>query len=317
MKKASSSLVGGSKAIFDGSKEEILPSVRVVDQETTKEEVTLKTVDANVKRQKMATERVVRTSQVFEPKDLLHVFCNAIMAGLNVHKAHSKRTMKRLPEGSRVDQRSVLELVQGKVPLMKSLTVERIMGSAKKRGIMNGILYKSSYSILGLVAVGETSKIFRAVRDDNFECIVKMYVREVDDSGYEIENFNQIAKTAVKREMALFHEIYPELKDYVWIENLCDRWCLLLPLLQPLSNEDRNTQETKDKVREVLKRIAKKQHKYLERDQRWSRLGYFDGKIFAFGLDGLTKSTDDPKEVADAHMRALEERLLVSRSQSL
>jgi hypothetical protein len=65
--------------------------------------------------------------------------------------------------------------------------------------------------IIDFLGNGSTSKAYRALTMDGRDCVVKMYVRKVDDEGILIDKktYEKNAKAAVKREVDNFRKIYP------------------------------------------------------------------------------------------------------------
>lgn len=70
---------------------------------------------------------------------------------------------------------------------------------------------------------GTTSKVYRALTEDGYECVVKVYVkRRGDDKKFLSKNeFDANAKAAVTREVQMYKTIYGgELKGYVRLDGL-------------------------------------------------------------------------------------------------
>ena len=92
---------------------------------------------------------------------------------------------------------------------------------------------------MGRLSIGLSYNVFRAVTDDGYQCVVKMYIREYDDSWQKIGTFDADGKKAVSREEVMYSKIYPELGPYVWSERLCGRHCLIVPFFEEVDKDDR------------------------------------------------------------------------------
>jgi hypothetical protein len=90
--------------------------------------------------------------------------------------------------------------------------------------------YKELY-LLQCIGTGSTSKAYRAITIDGYDCVVKLYVQRHDSTG-ELKDESKFQKESyshVENEVKKYHKVYPDLKDYVWQQKFYDMNCVILP----------------------------------------------------------------------------------------
>ena len=157
--------------------------------------------------------------------------------------------------------------------------------------------FKKEGSTLYLVSslgTGETSKAYRAVTINGYECVVKMYVKCRDD-GKEIfdeKTFDRIAAQAVAKEVKAYNEFYPELNWYVWKEVLNGFSCVIHPYFKQPKAEEQNDLLL-EPIRGRLQLFGKKKMKFPLYHHPWHPVGFFEGKLYLFELGHLAPFEKD------------------------
>jgi hypothetical protein len=82
------------------------------------------------------------------------------------------------------------------------------------------------------LGTGSTSKVYRALTEDGYDCVVKMYVqrRNADKIVLPLNEFTRIAKKKVQKEVNMLKMIYKEeLEKYVWQQTFEGVPCVIQP----------------------------------------------------------------------------------------
>ena len=237
--------------------------------------------------------RELLRSASFEAAELVAAFVNAIFCSLDGYQrprgiSSFTKGLKVAAEALRLDNTS------------RTWGTFRTtyQGSKKKTGFWNT---PTPLYLVDLLGVGSTSKVYRALTEDGFDCAVKMYVRRHDDEGKKLEqkDFNEIAKTAVQREVKAYQKIYgDELSGYVWRQTLDGMHCVVHPYFKH--------PEKGDRIR-LLNEIRKRLHEcfaphgryFAEGDQVWRHIGLFNNKLYLFDLADLEAHPKGDRELAE------------------
>lgn len=166
------------------------------------------------------------------------------------------------------------------------------------------------------LGTGTTSKVYRALTGDGYDCVVKMYVKRQDDDRniLERDDFDKNGKAAIEGEFKKYKEIYgAELRNYVWTDKLNDLHCLIHPYFKHVEKNCRR--DTLPLICERLKELffSKDKSKYYafdENDQLWRHIGWFNGKLYLFDLCDLKEcSPDAANKMVQSHHDRLMSRL--------
>jgi len=129
------------------------------------------------------------------------------------------------------------------------------------------------------------------VTNSGYECVVKLYVLEYDENGRKIQDFDKKGREAVSTEKSIYHSIYPDIKDCVWTEELCQRHCLILPFFQEIALTDRES--TLVKVEELYEsKFLDNNYAIKEKDALWRHIGKIRDTLFIFDLCDVVSVND-------------------------
>jgi hypothetical protein len=149
------------------------------------------------------------------------------------------------------------------------------------------------------LGTGTTSKVYRALTEDGYDCVVKMYVqRRVDKKLLKEKEFKKKAKSAISREIKAYTTIYgEELKNYVWQQTLNGMCCLIHPYFKH-PDENKRGPELREKILARLRQCFKKKKTcffFAESDQSWRHIGCFKEKLYLFDLGDLLEEKQKGK----------------------
>ena len=133
----------------------------------------------------------------------------------------------------------------------------------------DGNTIPAKLNVFELAGVGTTSRALRALSNDGKECIIKMYVQKYIDGGKQISeiDFKSTAKSSVEREVSTYHELYPELRNFIWTQVLNGYHCVILPYFLPIPKEEwLNSIES---IKDILKKFKVGNYRFVESDMRW------------------------------------------------
>ena len=160
------------------------------------------------------------------------------------------------------------------------------------------------------LGVGTTSKAYRALTPDGYECVVKMYVKRRGDDKKRLtkKEFEANAKAAVTREVQAYKNIYgDELKGYVWQQTLDGMCCVIHPYFK---HPDKNKRfDLLPQIEDRLRACFVGRNKcFATSDQAWCHVGWFNGKLYLFDLADLETHTGSPGQLVQNHINQLRAR---------
>ena len=271
-------------------KQDAYPTRRDKDIEIAEQ----RTLPRTKKRKIELPKRKLVLSQPFKAEDLIHVFCNAIIAGILLHIPDKQVVTLPMSEEEQTFSACVLLQTQEKPPMISSLTT-RIQGRATKPrdvrlpGLLRravNVISSKKYYLVGLLNSGPTYTVLRAVTQEGYECVVKMYIREYDEDWRKIPNFDSNGRDAVSGEAQMYHNLYPEISEYVWTEKLCGRHCLILPFFEEVPKEDRMS--VAESVSSLYKeRFVSSGYRVTVDNVLWRHVGLFNEKSYLYSLGHL------------------------------
>jgi len=160
------------------------------------------------------------------------------------------------------------------------------------------------------LGTGSTSKVYRALTLDGFDCVVKMYVKRRGDDKrlLESDDFDKVAKAAVEREVQAYQQIYgAKLEKYVWQQTLNGLHCVILPYFEHPDSSSRI--ELVPQIRKILNdNFVKREKIFFESDQSWRHVGWFNNDLYLFDLADLETLTGSPEDAVDSHINRLLDR---------
>lgn len=169
------------------------------------------------------------------------------------------------------------------------------------------------------LGTGSTSKVYRALTGDGYDCVVKMYVKRQDDNKKILnkKDFDKNGKKAIDSEFKAYRKIYgAELHEYIWTEKLNGLHCLIHPYFKHVEKHRRR--DTLPLISDRLKKLflSKDKSKYYafhENDQLWRHIGWFNDQLYLFDLGDLKEcSSDVLDDMVQSHHDRLMSRLLSS-----
>ena len=239
--------------------------------------------------------RALYVSQEIKAESILHAFCNLIIAGLLLH--NPENNVYSLPEGDHeIDFQTCVVLCYNVFPTQVTPPMIDELKTKINGRLTNttfGMMRFCKFYLVGRLSVGPTFNVFRAVTGDGYECVVKMYIKEYDESGRKIREFEKNGQKAVKDEKEIYHKLYPNLCSYVWTVKLSGRHCLILPFFYEIADNDRNTCIAQIGQVYETKMLAKG-YMYNKENVRWRHVGIFqnasnEGEVVLYGLRHLMK----------------------------
>jgi hypothetical protein len=248
--------------------------------------------------------KIMLSNEAYETHQLVPLLCNAIFCGLQ-NITEQKQAMM-LQDGS-MFRRKVLKLTKD--------SYEWLFVEMKVKGpacLLQGQEEPpEEYCCFELAGTGATSRALRALTMDGKHCVIKMYVRKYVDGGKQLNDrkFKADATESVRREVKMYHVIYPELKDYIWEQELNGVCCVILPYFTPIPKEERET--TLESVKGILNhKFRRERYRFDDSDMQWRHVGTFNGTVYLFDLGDLVKDdscTFDSYIVQ--HCQTLQEKL--------
>jgi hypothetical protein len=172
------------------------------------------------------------------------------------------------------------------------------------------------------LGTGSTSKVYRALTLDGYDCVVKMYIKRQDDDKKILteKKFRDNAKAAITKEYEAYQKIYrDELKGYVWMQELNGMYCLIHPYFQHLEKNQRAIQlpvtipERLSLFRTTTKNVQNDGAFYAfhKSDQLWRHIGWFNGKLYMFDLGNLEQhELNKSHDLIHLHCETLRARIL-------
>ena len=235
---------------------------------------------------------IVCSGQWFTHKELVDVLVNAVCCSLEGFY-HPHMTILNLVDGTCVELNDAIELTENSYKWMDLSMV------------YNGLLTKNMYHkklatkklyLISYLGRGATSKVYRAISETGHGCVVKLYVQRRDKKNKMMkkEDFVKLTTNLAIMEERNFNEIYPELGEYVWRDQLNKLQCLIMPFFDPIQKEQRKCDEVMGGIREKLQRFGQNGKMFRKCDQLWRHVGFFQNKIYLFDLGDLSTEADKP-----------------------
>jgi hypothetical protein len=253
-------------------------------------------------------DRVVcKSSVMFESNQLVLVLCNAIACGLK--NFNPVQRIRKLTSGDVIDQ-NVLSFT-GNEYSWKQCRIT-VKGHHSAATYINTYINQVTYSAIGILGRGATSTVYHAIDSTGAECAIKMYIARYDNDEKEYldaATFKSTARKAVKKEVANYHTIYPELRKFVYRRTLNNLQCVIMPVFLPIQTKDRLAC-LQNGVGDVLLEFSKKQLSYNESDWAWRHVGTLGEKVYLFDLadlenDSSERDASGMTENAKQHKEAL------------
>ena len=167
---------------------------------------------------------------------------------------------------------------------------------------------KTSYYIIGCLGHGATSNVYHALDWRGKQVALKVYVKNVDDNNDMMtqEDVDKKAKEATEREAKNLKEFYPSFQDDVGVVRIFGRWCVKMPLFEPVAKGKRRA--TLLEIEKVLKNTFQKHcKKYEDSDIHWRHVGKYNEECILYDLSDL--ETDTEKSFVKNHLRVFQNRV--------
>jgi hypothetical protein len=242
-------------------------------------------------------------SQCFTPEDLVTAFVSAILCSLDGYqKPHAINCLKRGQQPIQLEA-----LCMDKDSYSWGMLKTTCQGPLKMTSGCCDKLY-----LVDHLGTGATSKVYRALTEDGYDCVVKMYIKRLNDNKEQLKQtkFEENGKAAITREYNAYIDIYgDELKDYVWTQTLNGLHCLVHPYFKHVEKSCR--QGLMSLISKRLKLFVPKDsdqfYAFDESDQLWQHIGCFNGKLYLFDLGDLQGC---PSQEADDKIQSHCDRLM-------
>mmetsp|Transcript_13851 Transcript_13851/g.26076 ORF Transcript_13851/g.26076 Transcript_13851/m.26076 type:complete len:372 (-) Transcript_13851:1861-2976(-) len=243
-------------------------------------------------------------SQCFTPENLVTAFVSAILCSLDGYqKPHAINCLER---GQDIHLEALcMDEDSYSWGMLKTICQGPL--KMKSHGCCDSKLY-----LVDHLGTGATSKVYRALTEDGYDCVVKMYIKRLNDKKEQLTQaeFDDNGKVAITKEFNAYIEIYgDELKDFVWTQTLYGLHCLVHPYFKHVEKSHR--QGLKSLLSERLKLFLPKDsdqfYAFDESDQLWQHIGWFNGQLYLFDLGDLQRC---PSQEADDKIRSHCDRLM-------
>jgi hypothetical protein len=297
---------GGKKPPAGAATQEALSSDCVLNEEGKKEEEEEEEEDRFVPFDKQ--NRNVLHSAPFEVEMIVSALVCAIMCSLDGFQgALPPLFMNSLSLGQQIHLPTTLCL-EKKSHVWGALHT-KYRGPLKKHPKETASFFLVEY----LGEYGSTSKLYRALTLNGYECVVNIYVKERDDDKHILskKEFQKEAKKAVQRELKIFKTMYgDELREYVWTQELNGMHCIIHPYFKPLDKTTRLDQLPliSERMKLFLNTKNAKNGTFCTYcSHSWKYVGWFNDKLYLYGLGDLEdydlKEADDVLEYHCNHLR--------------
>jgi hypothetical protein len=153
----------------------------------------------------------------------------------------------------------------------------------------------TTYYLVDYLGEGATSKAYRALTEDGYDCVVKMYVKLRGDDKFVLEKkeFDRNGKAAVSKEVQEYKVLYGDyLKGFVWKETLNGLQCVIRPYFKRIETDQRKNPEILEEIREILHMFAKCNLQFPPDDEMWRHIGTFQDKLYLFDIADLLADDD-------------------------
>ena len=157
---------------------------------------------------------------------------------------------------------------------------------------------------------GSTSKVYYAITQEGYDCVVKMYVQSHYEDGTRKSSskFKSDSKKYVKIEKDNYAKIYGN-EVFVRTRQLNGFQCVIMPYFEPIKPKDRRAVLTSIKAR--LQKFAGKKMSFDPSDRKWRHVGRYQEKIFLFDLGDLKtcKTPAMAQTFVQEHLDSLESKI--------
>jgi hypothetical protein len=159
--------------------------------------------------------------------------------------------------------------------------------------------------LVDYLGMGSTSKVYRTLTSDGFDCVIKLYVKCRGDNKIVLskKDFDAVAKSAVAREVKAYKTICgAEFDGYVWQRELKGLQCVIHPYFKHPDKKDR--MGLLDQIHNRLEDCFATHGKaFAASDQMWRHVGWFKDKLYLFDLADLENS--GTADYVDNHIERL------------
>lgn len=247
----------------------------------------LKPSDVQTGFQSLNSKRVLNSSGSFDSTHLVPLLYTAVLcAAMSIPQEQSKLKIPLL-ENEIVKDRETLKM-ESKQRQYDWGTLSATVGQP--------IDDKNCYYMMDIIGMGSTSKVFYALHSSGKPCVIKMFVNRMieDEDGETLtkDDWMKVAEKKTRTEKENFDNLYPSLKDEVKLEMILGFYCVVMPFFTPLKT-NAEQQESKNKIKQVLKRFHEKKLQYLDCDLRWCHIGRYNEEIILYDLADLTLLGDE------------------------
>ena len=246
------------------------------------------------------TKLKVLRSNCLKPEHLVAAFVSAIFCSLDGFQAPRDIQKLTLKQHIQVDclRMTIDKYVWG---------ILQTTYKGPKKMEKGETTFPESLYLVDHLGTGNTSKVYRALTSDGYDCVVKMYIKRQDDDKKILEEnvFNNIAKEAIDGEYKKYQEIYgDELKGYVWTQVLNGLHCLIHPYfrhIEKIQRDDLLYSEIPERLKLFATSNNQKIYTFHKSDQLWRHIGRFKDKLYIFDLGDLEEHDlkDEKMKTAD------------------
>ena len=254
--------------------------------------------------------RQVKYSREFGSSEMIPAFVTAIFCSL---AGFCPREINNIQQGSYLEAEA-LSITSKSYKWGKMQATCHGPYEMRSFSIRKLFVPKNTFYLVDYLGMGATSKAYRALTSDGFDCVVKMYVKRRDDKNEFLDwrVFTKIAKAAVRKEVEAFKEIYPDLKQYVGGRILNGFPCVIHPYFKHPTKDERVTPLLDGPIRDCLEQkfgLVKK--KFQSFDQLWQHIGVFNETLYLFDLGDLVPFVGDDTiaTVTKIHIDRLKSRI--------
>ncbi len=278
------------------------------------------------------TVRTLCISQQFDQKKILDVFANAIFCSL--HDCSRPRTVIDFKLNDTVEIKEAIGLTEksykwhnftttNRGPMTPAMRVESSCDSATTNSRGPKTRAQSSHGsattgkqnmlyLVSFVGRGKTSKVYRAISESGYDCVVKMFVqrRDSNNSIMPEKEFLKATKELADKEFANYKAIYGTgaLMEYVWRETLNNLHCIIMPFFQPIKKVKRDSEGVTAAIRKRLQQFGKAKKVFKPDDQSWRHIGYFRSELYLFDLGHLVHLEEPVETYITSHLQCLKYR---------
>ena len=254
--------------------------------------------------------REVSQSELIKAEGMVAAFVSAIICSLDGFQ--NPREIKSFEK----DQKVKVEALCLSPKSHKWGTLQTVHKGPMINRTWNKMARKKLY-LVDHLGTGSTSKVYRALTEDGYDCVVKMYVqrRDANKTVLTKKEFTSIANAAVTKEVKMLKQIYKELKEYVWQQTFEGMPCVIHPYFKHPDNTER--EDLLPKIKERLLKcfsIRNDFYAFAPSDQAWRHVGFFNEKLYMFDLADLeSRDIAESEELVNRHIAELRRRVNFAR----